>query len=723
MHKQVTWLLVHPSAFRRMSMCMAAALLLLDVQGQTISERASVQLSAVVDAGAPSITVQWAPFTGSSAYTIYRRPSDSTLTWTTLASLGGAATQWTDHDVLVGAAYDYKIVRTASGAGYGYIRSGIAVPPVEDRGSVVLLVDATLAVQLNNALTQLQDDLLADGWWVHTHLVGASATPPMVRALVAADRLADPDVALVYILGHVPVAYSGNIDPDGHPGHTGAWPCDPYYGDLDGTWTDVSVNNVNGTYTRNHNVPGDGKFDQSDIPSSLELGVGRVDLHALPSFGMSEVQLTQAYLAKAHAWRTKAYTVPATAALFDDLQSVGYPLAGSGLMGLSACVGPGALTILPINAGPFVDHFTATTDLWTFQCAGGAQGVGSQGQVTFTGTTNGVLTAQIAQQSAGGVFNMSFGSYFGDWDNEDNYLRALLGSGNSLVHFWSGVPNWYVYPMAMGATAGACMLRSVNNTQQDQAPQNGGWQGQNMGRVHMALMGDPTLRQACIAPPSMLTATNTDWFASFTWSPSAEPVDGYLIHRIDTVAGSFERITPEVVTDTFFVSTEPFMPGARYLVRAVKLLTSNTGSYRELSPGALAVAQGMQVPDCEGVLGGPAIPGAPCDDGDPLTVDDAYDLQCSCTGVPANGIAADGTGTSIAWRATQDALVVRSDRAHAWNWHILTTDGRCVGTGAFTGTTERITLQGLPSGAYLFRLDPAGDRGKPRLFRFVHVRG
>ena len=45
--------------------------------------------------------------------------------------------------------------------------------------------------------------------------------------------------------GHVPVPYSGDIVPDGHmPDHVGAWPCDGFYGDMDGTWTDNAVNDL-----------------------------------------------------------------------------------------------------------------------------------------------------------------------------------------------------------------------------------------------------------------------------------------------------------------------------------------------------------------------------------------------------------------------------------------------------------------------------------------------
>src|SRR5690606_16112289 len=48
------------------------------------------------------------------------------------------------------------------------------------------------------------------------------------------------------------------------------------------------------------------------------------------------------------------------------------------------------------------------------------------------------------------------------------------------------------------------------------------------------------------------------------------------------------------------------------------------------------VAQGEFAcdPDCEGVPGGSVLPGNPCDDGDPMTVNDVISEDCECIGVP-----------------------------------------------------------------------------------------
>ena len=72
---------------------------------------------------------------------------------------------------------------------------------------------------------------------------------------------------------------------------------------MDGTWTDSSVNSTAASDVRNQNVPGDGKFDQSSLPSDVELEVGRVDLHDMPAFSSkTELDLLRQYLDKDHAF-------------------------------------------------------------------------------------------------------------------------------------------------------------------------------------------------------------------------------------------------------------------------------------------------------------------------------------------------------------------------------------------------------------------------------------
>lgn len=61
--------------------------------------------------------------------------------------------------------------------------------------------------------------------------------------------------------------------------------------------------------------------------------------------------------------------------------------------------------------------------------------------------------------------------------------------------------------------------------------------------------------------------------------------------------------------------------------------------------------------DCEGVLGGTALPGQPCDDGDPLTSNDTWQSGCLCEGVV--GIQELGAGATVAVHPNPTADGVR----------------------------------------------------------------
>ena len=111
-----------------------------------------------------------------------------------------------------------------------------------------------------------------------------------------------PDLEAVFLLGHVPVPYSGNV-MSAHTDHRGAYPADLYYGELDGEWTDQTVYNKSAIRMANFNSPGDGKFDQTYLPSDVDLQVGRVDLNNLPVFHEGEIELTRRYLKKNHDYR------------------------------------------------------------------------------------------------------------------------------------------------------------------------------------------------------------------------------------------------------------------------------------------------------------------------------------------------------------------------------------------------------------------------------------
>ncbi|MBK7668136.1 MAG: hypothetical protein IPJ32_12830 [Sphingobacteriaceae bacterium] len=176
-----------------------------------------------------------------------------------IASLTGTVNQYVDNTITLGTNYEYRIIRTGTGYnGYGYINSGINIPAVDKKGKIILLVDSTFIAPLASELKRLEDDLEGDGWTVVRHNVLRAATVTHIKSFVVADYTADPtNTKAIFIVGHVPVPYSGNINPDGHPDHLGAWPTATYYADVNGTWTDLSVTSTTASPARTQNVPGD----------------------------------------------------------------------------------------------------------------------------------------------------------------------------------------------------------------------------------------------------------------------------------------------------------------------------------------------------------------------------------------------------------------------------------------------------------------------------------
>ena len=595
---------------------------------QTGAQKEAILLNATVQASPARITLTWTAQSGTTGYTVYRKGKTDGSWGNSIGTASASATNYIDNGVSLGTMYEYKVVRAhSSGTGYGYIAAGIEVPATDYRGKMVLLVDNTFINVAATQLTQLEGDLKADGWVVLRSNVDRNASVASVKGIIQGYYNADPsNVKAVYIIGHLAVPYSGNINPDGHGDHQGAWPCDGYYGDMNGTWTDNSVNSTGSQNNRNHNTPGDGKFDHSDFPSALELQVGRVDFFEFESFqyyaGLTENQLMINYLNKAHQFKIKQFTPTMRGAVFNNFDDLNYGFAGSGYRSISANVGNANLSDLNPNAAAFSTYVDDQSWLWTYACGGGSwstcDNVGSTGE----------YANNIAM---GGVFNMAFGSYFGDWNTYNNFLKAPLGSGKGLTNVWAGIPNWWFHHMALGENIGYSAWVSMNNTTL-YSPQNPGWQGNPYSRVYMGLMGDPSLRQLMVPMPSNLQVSNSGGLASFTWA-AASGVSGYYVYDLGGAGGVPVRISPNLITGTSFSSpTVPFVSGRPYMVRAVKLETAATGTYYNLSLGVTANSSGQASADCNGVVGGSATVGSACNDNNVCTTNDVYNANCVCTG-------------------------------------------------------------------------------------------
>jgi hypothetical protein len=502
---------------------------------------------------------------------------------------------------------------------------------VDSRGKVILLVESGVAAGLAFELERLQQDLVGDGWEVLRHDVARTQSVQAVKQIIRNDYSADPGgVQSVFLLGHIPVPYSGNLAPDGHPDHKGAWPADVYYGDMDGTWGDSAVTVTTASSGRNWNVPGDGKFDPSVLPSDVELQVGRVDLSNLPQFPASELELLRQYLNKNHQFRMKMVRADLRALVDDNFGTFsGEAFAATGWRSFAPLVGFGSTA-----AADWFPTLGTQSHLWGYGCGAG----------TYTSASGVGTTADFSRNDPQVVFAMLFGSYFGDWDSENNFLRAALATPrHTLASAWAGRPYWQFHHMGLGATIGYSTRITQNNSSRYSA-------SRNTRSVHIALMGDPTLRMQPVAPPGALWLTNRTTGIDLGWSASSEAVAGYHVYSGSSMGGPFTRLTPTPVTGLGFTDTQG--RGSVYMVRAVKLEVSASGTYYNASQGVF------------GTTGGTAPAPAPRLE---ITVASGNSVRITGTGIPGRSYAIQyrdglvtGTWRSLATVTADNSGVFRS---------------------------------------------------------------
>jgi len=549
----------------------------------------------------PSLTITWQKNPQDTKdIDVYRKtPEEPTFTLIQ-NDLPPTTTRYVDTSVERGRVYEYYIERShphdpwQSGT---YVVTGIEVPLIDARGRVILVIERGVAGPLARELARLEDDLVGDGYRISRIEVSAADTPPRVKAAIESIYRKDPKgTAALFLLGHVPVPYAGNIAPDGHvdpaigPVHRGAWAADLYYADLHTAFTDESVDTRQNPYPPadpvNVNVPGDGKFDQAragpaDIPlgrgekrlapeshGSVDLALGRVDFRDMPAFAPhSELDLLRRYLDKDHAYRHKRLTAEPRALVDDHFGFVPSPnprrpadaRASFAYDSFAALVGKAA-----IDEEPWFDRLEQRRYFFAYG-AGPGQHNSSKG----IGTTD-----DIARRDPKVLFALLFGSYYGDYDHRDNFLRAQLATSLGLGALWGSHP-FYLQPSALGQSVGYAARLSQN-----QAP-----------LLHRAWLGDPTLRLQIMAPPHDLRAEAAPAEITLRWDAPAEPVAGYLVYRAKERLGPYERLVKEPIAGTSFVDAHPPKGETRYMIRAQRLEVTPSGSFENASQGIFVDVQ------------------------------------------------------------------------------------------------------------------------------------
>ncbi|HAT09810.1 MAG TPA: hypothetical protein DCS97_04305, partial [Planctomycetes bacterium] len=565
-----------------------------------------IEVSAVSESPASITFKLWR----AGQYDIYRKAPASTTWGTRYAQTGALATFWTDSSVTLGTEYEYRFQLITpnpptasdgfpSGDLYNYLRAGVKIDRTGARGRIVLLVAEDLVATLPTELARYEQDLVGDGWIVHRiqtvrgETIKGSSNPftdapqfaartqqairNQIKALYATHG---SELKHVMILGRVPAMRAGNVEfrPDGHGNH-GARGTDFYYAELnnESVWTDT-VNN-SATFTSasdpNQNLPSDGKLDFSRTPTTdlafLELGFSRMDL------GMRRDEFNQlkTFFDKLHRYKhADASFRPGRKFVYRS----GYDNPGETWWHTGGAIS--GLANMQITGTPPTHPTLGADEAWTREI----------GPVLFYNRGSG-----SPETGTGGKALMWTGmqSYYGYWFETDAMPARLGEDSFTLSWCWSiwGLRYFY-HPLGTGDVMGEMMRISANNrgfnttdglyrydTDYDG---NGNATGLNF----MNHIGDAAMRLFMFPPPSNLAVNPTGSGAQLTWTATEEPgILGYHIYRSASAAGPFTKLTATPVAATNYTDAATTSGTATYMVRAVKLETTGSGTFLNPSQG------------------------------------------------------------------------------------------------------------------------------------------
>lgn len=534
----------------------------------------SVMAWAEADTAKKTLTLKWKKQANDSSFVIFRKLKDA-RSWPVipLATLPRTATEFKDSTIKIGSAYEYKIRRKAERIfSESYLYGGVKVNAVELKKTILLMVDDRIRTGILPELNTLKEDLANETWNVKELIVPQNKTALEVKDMLWEVYDSNPELTTIFIIGHVPVPYSGNTQWDGHPDHNGAWVCDNFYADINGFWTDEFVNNTSPARAENKNIIGDEKWDNDLIPSDLEFEVGRVDFFNMPALIKSETQLLKNYLNKDHLHRIGKTRAVRRAIVQDNFNFANEFFGSSGYKNYTVLVGPDS-----VKTEAFRDQLTKNSYLLAYGAGGGwYQGAGGIS-----------TTPDMAKDSLQAVFTFLFGSYFGDWDVQDNFLRSSLASGTILTSAWAGRPSWYIQHMSMGETIGYSTFVTNNN----QTIYSGNPSFSSYRPAHVSLLGDPSLTLLPVIPPKDLTAIDLGGTVSLNWTGSVEASEGYTIMRRTMPDGKFMIIANNVRTTNYLDKCLDKDLTFEYLVAAVKLETNASGSFFNRSAGTRSIVE------------------------------------------------------------------------------------------------------------------------------------
>lgn len=548
-------------------------------------------VTATVSESPPAITLNFIDhiYNSSDPFQIFRRPLHGNGSdWVLQTSLTGGTENWIDTNVTIGDVWEYQVKRDmGSKFATGYVSAGIRYDQTNYKGRIILLIDATMSTPLSSELEQLKRDLTGEGWFVTevfaTRIEGWDSGDAVVQVkqqlLDVWDAApANDKPSHLFVIGHVPVPRSG-LDvqpPDGHQNSNGALGSDSYYADLDGIYTDAATfDPAYVLYDLNaRNFPNDYKWDQDFIPSELELAFGRIDFYEIGSYGESEVQLLKNYLDRLHNYRMVVTDMGENTAF-----RLGWPNSYDGSY----------RSLIPISNedNVYLESNSSNHPLW----------VNTNGP--FQAYLQNSEEPSLSEWDTHGMDATVYGSdqsFWGHWAVPETgsafgKIRALLAADTQcLVTLWQSTAINVFYQPGIGETFGMSCKRIIdhnatnNNIEKPEEPYdtNDFW-----NRTHMQYHGDPSLRMFQVYPITNLTqAIVNENQLQLNWTASIEDsVIGYHIYKSSSEFGEYQKITNLLVTETTFTDINITNSNEWYMVRAVKLQVTGSGTYLNPSTG------------------------------------------------------------------------------------------------------------------------------------------
>jgi len=147
----------------------------------------------------------------------------------------------------------------------------------------------------------------------------------------------------------------------------------------------------------------------------------------------------------------------------------------------------------------------------------------------------------------------------------------------------AGRPHWFVHHMGLGETIGYGTRLSMNNSTLYRSESN-----KFTRAIYISLLGDPSLRMDPVSPPAALSATTGGGNVQLNWAASPDVVLGYHVYRSASSGGPFVRLNDSLVSGTSFTDASVSSTSHTYMVRAVKLQTTPSGTYFSGSQGIFA---------------------------------------------------------------------------------------------------------------------------------------